>query len=118
MLWGLGNNAIPPPVQKTFDAEGGEALALKGANTVMNVAQIKEKIRKLDRNDKIEIYRWIDREVAEDFFYRIGMYRSLEIRQQIEQQCKTTSPERRVYHGNKEQDSFDCADQASASVKV
>jgi hypothetical protein len=81
-------------------------LGLKGEQTVMNAAQIKDEIRKLNRIDKIEIYRWIDREVAEDLFYRIGMYRSLEIRQQFEQMCKTTSPERRVNLGNKEKDSF------------
>ena len=65
----------------------------------MNTAQIKDEIRKLNRIDKIEIYRWIDREVAEDLLYRIGLNRSLEIREQFEQMYKTTNPERRVNLG-------------------
>ena len=36
-------------------------IGLKGKKTVMNAAQIKDEIRKLNRNDKIEIYRWIDK---------------------------------------------------------
>ena len=55
----------------------------------MNVEQIKSEIRKLSRTDKIEIYRWIDEEAAADLLSRIGMYRSREIRQQIEKACKT-----------------------------
>jgi hypothetical protein len=87
-------------------------LDLKGEN-LMNVAQIKEEIRKLNRTDKIEICRWIDREATDDIS-RIGMARSIEIRQEFEQICKTkTGPERRVHLDNREQDSFDLADQAS-----
>ena len=80
----------------------------------MNVAQIKDEIRKLNRMDKIEIYRWIDREVAKHLFCRIGVYRSLQIGQEIEQKCKLISPQTHVHLGNMEQDSFDLADQASA----
>jgi hypothetical protein len=43
----------------------------------MNAKEIKGEIRYMSRSDKIEIYGWIDRKVAEDLFYRIGMYRSL-----------------------------------------
>jgi hypothetical protein len=71
-------------------------LDLKGEN-LMNVAQIKDEIRKLTRTDKIEICRWIDREVTDDIS-RIGMARSIQIRQEFEQICKTkTGPERRVH---------------------
>jgi hypothetical protein len=87
-------------------------LDLKGEN-LMNVAQIKDEIRKLNRTDKIEICRWIDREVTDDIS-RIGMARSIQIRQEFEQICKAiTGPERRVHLDNREQDSFDLADQAS-----
>ena len=80
---------------------------------LMNVAQIKDEIRKLNRTDKIEICRWIDREVTDDIS-RIGMARSIQIRQEFEQICKAiTGPERRVHLDNREQDSFDLADQAS-----
>jgi hypothetical protein len=81
--------------------------------TVMNAAQIKNEIRKLNQIDKIEIYRWIDREVAKHLFCSIGVYRSLQIRQEIEQKCKVISPGGHVHLGNKKQDSFDLADQAS-----
>jgi hypothetical protein len=86
-------------------------IGLKGEKTVMNAAQIKDEIRKLNRNDKIEIYRWIDREVTENLFYRIGMSRSIELRQQIEQMCKVASPKRRVHIGNTERDSVGYAAQ-------
>ena len=77
----------------------------------MNVAQIKDEIRKLNRIDKIEICRWIDQEVADDLVWRIGMSRSIELRQQIEQKCKVTSPKRRVHIGNIERDSVGYAAQ-------
>jgi hypothetical protein len=60
----------------------------------MNAEQIKDEIRKLSRIDKIEIYRWIDEEAAADLLSRIGVYRSLEIRQEIEQTCQVTNQER------------------------
>jgi hypothetical protein len=85
---------------------------LKGEN-LMNVAQIKDEIRKLNRTDEIEICRWVDREVRDDIS-RIGMARSIQIRQEFEQICKAiTGPERCVHLDNREQDSFDLADQAS-----
>ena len=71
----------------------------------MNAAQIKDEIRKLNRIDKIGIWRWIDEEVADDLILRIGMARSIELRQQIEQICKVASPKRRVHIGNTERDS-------------
>jgi hypothetical protein len=39
----------------------------------MNAAQIKDEIRKLNRIDKIEVYRWIDEEAASDLLARIGV---------------------------------------------
>jgi hypothetical protein len=77
---------------------------LKGEKTVMNAAQIKDEIRKLNRIDKIGICRWIDQEVADDLILRIGISRSIELRQQIEQMCKVASPKRRVHIGNTERD--------------
>ena len=77
----------------------------------MNAAQIKDEIRKLNRIDKIEICRWIDQEVADDLVWRIGMSRSIELRQQIEQMCKVASPKRRADIGNTERDSVGYAAQ-------
>ena len=65
-------------------------LDLKAEKTVMNAEQIKDEIRKLSRIDKIEIYRWIDEEAAADLLSRIGVNRSLKIRQEIEQKCRVT----------------------------
>jgi hypothetical protein len=66
---------------------------LKTEKTDMNAEQIKDEIRNLSRIDKIEIYRWIDEEAAVDLLSRIGLFRSLAIRQQIEQTCN--APPRR-----------------------
>jgi hypothetical protein len=44
--------------------------------TVMNAGEIKDWIRKLSRIDKIEIYRWIDDEMAADLLPRIGVLRN------------------------------------------
>ena len=77
----------------------------------MNAAQIKDEIRKLNRIDKIEICRWIDEEAADDLIFRIGMSRSIELRQQIEQKCKVASPKTSVDVGNAEQDSVGYAAQ-------
>jgi hypothetical protein len=57
----------------------------------MNAEEIKDEIRKLSRTDKIEIYRWIDDEMAADLLSRIGAYRSVKIRQEIEQKCRATT---------------------------
>jgi hypothetical protein len=88
-------------------------LDLKGKKTVMNAIQIKDEIRKLNRSDKIEIFRWIDLEIADDLVCRIGMDRSLQIRQEIEQKCKVTTIKRRIHLGNAAQDSVSYAGQAS-----
>ena len=56
----------------------------------MNAGEIKDGIRKLSRTDKIEIYRWIDEEVAADLPSRIGVNRSLKIRREIELKCRVT----------------------------
>jgi hypothetical protein len=57
----------------------------------MNVTQIKDAIRYMSRSDKIEIYRWLDGELAGDLPYRIGTHRSITIRQEIERMWKENS---------------------------
>jgi hypothetical protein len=54
----------------------------------MNVIQIKDAIRYISRSDKIEIYRWLDGELAGDLPDRIGTHRSIAIRQEIERMWK------------------------------
>ena len=54
----------------------------------MNAKQIKDEIRYLSQSDKIEIYRWLDRELVSDLPYRIGSHRSITIRQEIERTWK------------------------------
>jgi hypothetical protein len=54
----------------------------------VEVTQIKDEIRYLSRSDKIEIYRWLDWELAGDLPYRIGSHRSIAIRQKIERTWK------------------------------
>ena len=61
----------------------------------MNAEQIKDEIRYMSRTDKIEIYRWIDTELGDELPSRIGLRRSLAIRQEIEQKCKGVYPEKR-----------------------
>jgi hypothetical protein len=53
----------------------------------MNVAQVKDEIRYMNRSDKIEIYRWLDGELAGNL-PRIGSRRSMAIRQEIERKWK------------------------------
>jgi hypothetical protein len=55
----------------------------------MNAKQIKDEIRKLNRIDKMEIYRWV--EVQPLLFSRIGMYRSNAVRQGAEPKCRVIS---------------------------
>ena len=57
----------------------------------MSAKQIKDEIRSLSRIDKIEIYRWIDEQVAADLLSKIGVYRSRENRQGIEQKWRVIS---------------------------
>jgi hypothetical protein len=54
----------------------------------MNVTQIKDAIRNMSQSDKIEIHRWLDRELAGDLPFRIGSRRSVAIRQEIERTSK------------------------------
>ena len=58
------------------------------SQATMNVTQIKDAIRYMSRSDKIEIYRWLDGELAGDLPYRIGTHRSITIRQEIERMWK------------------------------
>lgn len=46
---------------------------LKAEKILMNAEQIKDEIRKLSRIDKIEIYRWIDKQAAADIRSRIDV---------------------------------------------
>jgi hypothetical protein len=62
----------------------------------MNASQIIDEIRKLNRIDKVEIFKWLDREVANDISSRIGIERSFQIRQEFERRCKVVSPERQA----------------------
>ena len=70
-------------------------LDLKGEKR-MNTTQIKDEILKLNRNEKLEISRWIDHEVADDLVYRIGMDRSRQIRREFDLRRIVISPERRA----------------------
>jgi hypothetical protein len=54
----------------------------------MNAEQIKAEIRYVSRSDQVQIYRWLVGEVAGDTHFRIGLNRSLAIRQDIEQKHK------------------------------
>ena len=54
------------------------------SEAIVNVTQIKEAIRYMSRSDKIEIYRWLDGELAGDLPSRIGSRRSIAIRQETE----------------------------------
>jgi hypothetical protein len=64
----------------------------------MNVAQIKNEIRKLNQIDKVEIFTWIDREVVASDLSRIGAHRSIQIRREIEERLKVIIPKRHVRH--------------------
>lgn len=68
-------------------------LDLKLNNPGMNAEQIKCEIRKLSRTDKVEIYRWIDEEAAADLLSRIGIAQSPEMCQEIEWECRESTPE-------------------------
>jgi hypothetical protein len=50
----------------------------------MDVAQIKDQIRYMNLGEKIEIYRWLDGELAGHLPSRIGSRRSIAIRQEVE----------------------------------
>ena len=54
----------------------------------MEVTQIKDEIRYLNPRDKIELYRWLDRELAGNLPHRIGSHRSTTIREEIERTCE------------------------------
>ena len=58
---------------------------------IMNAAKIKDEIRYMSRNDKVEIYRWLDGELAGDLPSRIGSRRSIAIRREIERAWRVES---------------------------
>jgi hypothetical protein len=62
----------------------------------MNIAQIKDEIRILNRIDKIEICRWLEAETTDDLVVRVGMDRARHLRQEFERTFKATSPERQA----------------------
>jgi hypothetical protein len=70
-------------------------LDLKGKKR-MNATQIKDEILKLNRNEKLEIFRWIDQEVADDLVFKIGTDRSRKIRREFDLRCNVISPERQA----------------------
>jgi hypothetical protein len=78
------------PAIAPSDCQPGVNLDLRGEKR-MNATQIKDEIRKLNRVEKIEIFRWIDREVADDLICRIGTERSRRIRQELEHKSNVTS---------------------------
>jgi len=58
----------------------------------MNLKQIKDEIRKLDRADKIEIYRWIGRQIhAANLLSGVGVYRPVKNREGTEETCRVIS---------------------------
>ena len=57
----------------------------------MTLEQIKDEIRSLKSSERIELYIWLDYDVATDFCSRIGADRSLEIRHAIDQKIKITA---------------------------
>jgi hypothetical protein len=58
----------------------------------MNAKQIKDEIRKLNRIDKIEIFRWIDIQAhAAHLLSGIGVYRSHAVRQGVDQKFRVIS---------------------------
>jgi hypothetical protein len=61
----------------------GQVLRSRIREGVMNMVEIKDEIRYMSRNDKIEIYRWLDAELAGDL-PRIGSRRSIAVREEIE----------------------------------
>jgi hypothetical protein len=60
----------------------------------MNIAQIKDEIRMLDRIDKIGLSRWLEAETVDDLLVRVGVERARHIRQEFER--RVTSPERQA----------------------
>jgi hypothetical protein len=64
----------------------------------MTLAQIEDEIRSLRPSERIELYRWLDYFVVADcgeensFCSRVGMDRSLAIRQAIDQKMKDCRP--------------------------
>jgi hypothetical protein len=62
----------------------------------MNISQIKDEIRQLDRIDKIAICRWLEGETVDDQFVRIGIDRARQIRQEFGRSFKVISPERQA----------------------
>jgi hypothetical protein len=58
----------------------------------MTAKQIKHEIQKLDRIEKVEIYRWIGTQIhAANLLSGIGVYRSVEIRPGVDQTSRVIS---------------------------
>lgn len=75
--------------------------SLGGERTIMNVAQIKDEIRMLNRIAKIEICRWLESETIDDLVVRVGIDRARHLRQEFERSFKAASPERQAAWGGR-----------------
>ncbi len=60
--------------------------------STMKVEQIKDQIRTLNPTELVELFRWLDREIASSdrSCSRIGIKRSLDLRREIERKTKVT----------------------------
>jgi hypothetical protein len=86
----IAENPLPPAQRQLIAAVVGPVPCLeRESQAIMNVTQIKDAIRYMSQTDKIEIYRWLDGELAGDLPSRIGSRRSMAIRQEIERTWMT-----------------------------
>ena len=67
----------------------------------MNIAQIKDEIRMLNRIDKIGICRWLEAETVDDLLVRVGVERASHIRREFERSFQVVSPERQAAWGGR-----------------
>jgi hypothetical protein len=78
-----------------FDLEERSARKPVSGRVVMTLEQIKDGIRNLRPSERIELYRWFDYVVVADygmgtnFCSRIGLDRSLKMRDEMEQTMKS-----------------------------
>ena len=69
---------------------------------IITLEQIKDEIRSLRSSERIELYKWLDHGVvadygvATDFCPRIGVDRSLEIRNSIEQSSRIHTNSKKI----------------------
>ena len=63
---------------------------------IITLEQIKDEIRSLRSSERIELYKWLDHGVVADFCPRIGVNRSLEIRNSIEQSSQIHTNSKKI----------------------